>query len=180
MAAALRSATRPAPALLIAATAVIVSACQMSFSTGGLDYDKLETAITDELNTTYESVGQQVSSLECPRESPSPGKGDSLICTAEVGDQQVRVEATVTDEDYNVDFVTLDTLYDLSQTGAVLSEEISAQLGFPVTVTCGEGLRAVEVGSTLDCMAADELGAERVVQITASPVGEDDQWELLE
>lgn len=171
---------RPAPALLLAGTVLVLPACQMSVSTGGLDYDKLETAITDELNTTYQPIDQQVSSLECPRKSPPPGTGDKLVCTAEVGGQTVRVEATVTDDDYNVDFVTLDTLYNLPDTAAALSEEISNQVGFPVTVTCGAGLRAVEVGKFLDCTAADEAGVERTVRVTAAPVGENDEWELLD
>ncbi|MGE2837214.1 DUF4333 domain-containing protein [Mycobacterium sp. SMC-4] len=169
---------RSGPILLAAGAVLMLSACQFSMSTGGLDHDKLETAITDELNRTYQSLSQQVSSLECPRESP--GKGDKLICTAEVGDQQVRVEATVTDDDYNVDFVTLDTLYHLPDLAAALQEDISAQVGFPVVVTCGEGLRAVEIGTTFDCVAADEEGTERLVRVSAAPVGEDDQWELVE
>lgn len=180
MVSALQSAARSAPAILLAGTLLVLPACQMSVSTGGLDYDKLETAITDELNTTYSPISQQVSSLECPRKSPPPGKGDKLICTAEVGGQDVRVEATVTDDDYNVDFATLDTLYNLPDTAAALSDEVSAQVGFPVTVTCGAGLRAVEVGKFLDCTAADGGGAERTVRVTAGPVGEGDQWELLE
>ncbi|MEZ0339402.1 DUF4333 domain-containing protein [Mycobacterium sp. pV006] len=171
---------RPIRALLLTAAVLALPGCQFSLSAGGLDYDKLETAISDELNRTYESVSQRVSSLDCPRNEPPPGKGDKLTCTAQVGDQQVRVEATVTDDDYNVDFVTLDSLYDLANTSAVLSDELSAQLGFPVTVTCGEGLRAVAIGATLDCTAADESGTERVVRVTAAPVGEDDSWELLE
>ncbi|MGE2729508.1 DUF4333 domain-containing protein [Mycolicibacterium vaccae] len=171
---------RSAPALLVAGAMLALPACQMSVSTGGLDYEKLETAITDELNSSYQSVSEQVTSLDCPRESPGPGKGDKLICTAEVGGQQVRVEATVTDDDYNVDFVTLDSLYDLGVTGAALTDAVSAQLGVPVTVTCGQGLRSVAIGTTLDCVAADEAGTERIVRMTVAPVGQDDEWELLE
>lgn len=43
-----------------------------------------------------------------------------------------------------------------------------------------EGLKAVEIGQTFDCTAADEDGDERTVRLTAAPIGENDQWELLE
>ncbi|CAN3131564.1 DUF4333 domain-containing protein [Mycobacterium sp. smrl_JER01] len=168
-----------AAAALAGGAAVLMSACQFSIG-GGLDYDKLERAITDELNRSYASIDQQVSGVECPEQSSRPGKGDTFDCTAQVGGQTVRVESTVTDDDYNVDFSTRDTLYELASTATTLSEELSNQLGFPVTVDCGDGLKAVEVGDTFDCTAADDTGAERTVRITAAPAGENDSWELLE
>lgn len=173
-------ATRIPGALLPTCGAVLLlTACQFSFSSGGLDHAKLESAISDELNTTYETISQQVSSVDCPQDQ-NPGPGETIICTAQVGDQSVRVESTVTDEDYNVDFSTLDTLYDLPSVGSMLSDELTDQLGFPVTVSCGEGIMAVEIGQTFDCTAADEAGNERTVRLTAGAVGEDDHWELIE
>lgn len=166
-------------ALLTCASALLLTACSFSFSSGGLDHEKLQNAITDELNTSYETISQQVSSVDCPQDQ-NPGPGEKILCTAQVGDQSVRVESTVTDEDYNVNFETLDTLYDLPSVGTTLSDELTNQLGFPVTVTCGEGLKAVEIGQTFDCTAADDDGDERTVRLTAAPIGENDQWELLE
>lgn len=166
-------------ALLTCGSALLLTACSFSFSSGGLDHEKLQNAIADELNTSYETISQQVSSVDCP-EDQNPGPGEKILCTAQVGDQSVRVESTVTDEDYNVDFETLDTLYDLPSVGTTLSDELTNQLGFPVTVTCGEGLKAVEIGQTFDCTAADEDGDERTVRLTAGAIGENDQWELLE
>lgn len=168
-----------AAALLLVSGAAFLSSCQFSASTGGLDYDKLKTAITDELNKSYSSVDQKVSSIDCPEQSPAPEKGDKFTCTAEVSGQKVRVETTVTDDDYNVHFSTIDTLYDLNKTASSLTDELSAQLGFPVTVDCGEGLKSVEVGKTLDCTAVDESGDERTVRLTAAPIGEKDKWELV-
>lgn len=170
---------RTVPAALISCgAALVLSAC--SFSVGGLDYDKLEKAITDELNNSYSSINQKVSSVDCPEQSPSPKAGDKFECKAEVGGQTVRVDVNVKDDDYNVDYETRDTLYDLPSVSDTLSGELSSQLGFPVTVDCGEGLKTVEVGKTMDCTAADEEGVERTVQITAAPVGEEDSWELLD
>lgn len=173
------SARTASSVLMACGAALLASACQFSFG-GGLDYDKLEKGIADELNSSYSSIGQTVSSVDCPEQSPRPGKGDTFDCTAQVGDQTVRVESTVTDDDYNVDFKTKDTLYDLPSAATTLSEEISNELDFPVTVDCGEGLKAVEVGATFDCTAADEYGEERTVRVTAEPVGENDSWEIIE
>jgi hypothetical protein len=171
---------RTARATLIACgAAALASACQFSIG-GGLDYDKLEKAIAEELNSSYSSIGRQVSGVECPEQSPEPGKGATFDCTAEVDGQRVRVESTVTDDDYNVDFSTRDTLYDLPSTATALTDDLSNQLGFPVTVDCGGGLTAVEIGNTFDCTATDGGGQERVLRITAEPVGENDSWELLE
>ncbi len=175
--------TRSAPALVAVCTVLLASplaACQFSASTGGLDYNKLETAITDELNKSYSSISQKVSSVDCPQQSPSPAKGDKFVCTAEVGAEKVRVETTVTDDDYNVHFGTIDTLYDLPKTATSLTGDLSDQLGFPVTVDCGEGLKAVEVGKTLDCTATSAEGDQRTVRLTAAPVGESDKWELVD
>ncbi|MGE4365405.1 MAG: hypothetical protein AB7E41_24770, partial [Mycolicibacterium sp.] len=70
----LPSARTASSVLLACGAALLASACQFSIG-GGLDYDKLEKAITDELNTSYSSIDQTVSSVECPEQSPSPGKG---------------------------------------------------------------------------------------------------------
>ena len=165
--------------LISCGAALTMTACSFSIG-GGLDYQKLEDEITKELDSSYSSIGQQVSSLECPERSPSPKKGDTLECTADVGGQTVRVAATIKDDDYNVDFETKDTLYDLPSVAQTLAGEVSDKLGFEVTVDCGDGLKAVEVGATFDCVAADPEGETRTLQVTAAPVGESDSWELLE
>jgi len=171
--------TRTAPALLLSCgAALVVGAC--SFSTGGLDYAKLESKITEELDNSYSSINQKVSSVDCPEQSPEPKAGGKFECKAEVGGQTVRLEVTVNDDDYNVTYVTKDTLYDLSSVASTLGDEVSGQVDFPVTVDCGEGLKAVEVGKTFDCTAVDPQGAERTVRVTAEPVGEEDSWELTD
>ncbi len=167
---------RTAP-LLSCGAALVLSAC--SFSIGGLDYESLEAKITEELNNSYSSMNEKVSSVDCPEQSPSPEAGDSFECKAEVAGQTVRIDVKVKDDDYNVTYETKDTLYDLPTVAATLGDEVSEQIGFTVTVDCGEGLQAVEVGKTFDCTAADPQGEERTVQVTAAPVGEDDSWELL-
>ncbi|MBX7435179.1 DUF4333 domain-containing protein [Mycobacterium sp. Y57] len=174
-------ATRTLHALLVTGGAALaLTACSFSIGAGGgLDFEKLQSAITDELNKSYAPISQEVTSVECPTDEPRPAPGATLVCTAQVADQEIRVESTVTNEDYDVNFKTLDSLYDLPSTSDTLSDELTDQLGFPVTVTCGDGLQAVEIGSTFDCTAADPNGEERTVRVTAGAVGEQDHWELL-
>ena len=76
-------------------------------------------------------------------------------------------------------FDTLDAVYDLSAAGGRLSQGISEEYGFDVGVTCGDGLRVVEIGRSFECTATDPTGDTRTVRVTAAAVGEDDHWEVL-
>ncbi len=164
--------------LLALAAAPAIASCHVSVSAGGPDFTKLETAITDELNKSYTAISRRVSSVECPSDT-KPKTGETFICNADVDGNTVRVQAKVTDDDGNVDFRTLDTLFDLSRTADGLSRQITEDRGFDVTVTCGDGLKVVEVGQSFECEAADTAGATRTVKVTAGAPGENDQWELL-
>lgn len=173
---------RPKPSLsLFAAAAVAAGAtgCSFSASVGGPDYQKLEAGITDELNKSYSSISRQVSDVDCPRQASTPKPGDSFICTADLDDNPVRVQVKVEDDQQNVTFSTLDVVYDLSETAKGLARDISEDRGFAVTVTCGDGLKVVEVGQTFECTAADRRGDTRTVQVTAGAVGADDRWEIV-
>jgi hypothetical protein len=157
-----------------------LAGCQFSFSAGGPDYEKLENAITDELNKNYATISREVSAVDCPRPSQAPKAGDTFICNADVDGHNVRVEATVTDADYNIDFHTRDVVYNLPDTGSTLTEALSDEYDFAVTVACGDGLRVVEAGHSFECTATDPTGDTRTVKVTAGAVGEDDQWEVVE
>ena len=169
------------PLLVLAMTIPVLAGCQFSFSAGGgPDYEKLETAIAAELNTQYESISRQVAAVECPRPDDAPKSGDTITCVADLDGEDVRVETTFTDDDYNVDFATIDTVYDLDDTAGGLAEQISAEYGFDVTVECGDGIKVVEVGSTFECSAADRSGDTRAVVVTAGGPDENDRWEVVE
>ncbi|MDZ4264704.1 MAG: DUF4333 domain-containing protein [Mycobacterium sp.] len=170
--------SRPFLALLMLAP--LAAGCQFSFSSGGPDYEKLETAIADELNTQYSAISRQVSAVECPRPSTPPKAGSSFNCIADLDGNDVRVEVKFTDDDYNVDFATLDSVYDLATTGEGLSEEVSKDYGFDVTVRCGNGLKVVAVGDSFDCEAADRRGDTRPVRVTAGGPDDKDTWEVIE
>jgi hypothetical protein len=159
--------------------AFALSSCSFNFSAGGPDYEKLEGGITDELNTAYAKMSRQVSSVDCPRQPDTPKAGDTFICTADVEGNAVRVEVELADDE-SADFSTLDVLFDLPDTAKGLAREISAEHGFAVTVTCGEGLEVVAIGESFECIAADEAGDTRTVKVTAGEVGVEDRWELVE
>ena len=166
-------------AALLLATSVL-SGCQVSLGSGGLDYGKLENAIAAELNNNYAAISRHVAGVDCPRQAQAPKAGDTLICSADLEGQTVRVRATVSDENYNVKFDSLDAVYDLSAVNGRLSHGLSEEYGFDVTVTCGDGLRVVEIGRSFECAATDPTGDTRTVRVTAAAVGEDDHWEVLE
>lgn len=167
----------PLAALLLAPA---MAGCQFTASADTLDYTKVENAIADELNASYAAFAQQVSAVDCPRSSEEPKAGDSFVCTASVGGQTVRVEAKVTDDDFNVSFSTLDALFDLESTSGTLTDSLSEQYGFDVSVTCGEGLKVVPIGQSFDCTAVDPQGNTRTVRLTAGAVGESDHWEVVD
>lgn len=158
---------------------VALAGCSFSMSAGGPDYAKLEGAITDELNANYQKIDREVSEVECVRPANAPKAGDTFICNADVDGSTVRVQVVVSDDEENVEYSTLDVLYDLTQTAQGLTKEISADRGFAVTVTCGEGLKVVEVGDSFECTAADRRGDTRPVKVTAGGIDEDDRWELI-
>lgn len=155
-----------------------LAGCQVSVGGGGLDYPKLERLITDGLNKSFEPVSQKVSSVECPRE-PKPKTGDTFVCNADVDGNKVRVEVTVTNDDGNVDYKSLDLLVDREQTAKVVARDISKDRGFTVRVDCGDGLTVVENGGSFNCSAADPQGATRTVKVTPSQTGDKPRWVIV-
>ncbi len=163
----------------IAAPVLSLTACSFSFSAGGPDYAELETSIADELKDTYSEISPNAPSVTCPRSQADPKPGDTFICDADVDGEKVRVEVTVKDDEGNVKFSTLDIVYDLPRTERLLGSEIESQMGFPVTVKCGTGLKIVPVGDSFTCSAFDENSVEKTVEVTASEVGKDN-WRIVD
>jgi hypothetical protein len=174
------TATVPRIALaVIAASMLSLTACNFSFSAGGPDYEKLEKTISDDLKDTYSEITPNAPTVTCPRDQPDPKKGDTFICTADVDGEPVRVEVKVNDDDGNVGYSTLDVVYDLTRTEEMLDGEIESQVGFPVTVNCGTGLKIVPVGDSFTCKAVDEASVEKTVEVTAVEVGKDN-WRIID
>ena len=166
--------------LVAAALTAVAAIAGCSFSFGGPDYQKLSSQITDELNKSYSSLGHKVTSVDCPKQDPTPKTGDKFNCTADVEGAKVRVEVEVTSDNYDVKYSTLDKLFDLPITAQKVGEQLTEQYGFDVTVDCGEGLKAVEGGTTFECTASDPNGEEKQVEITAGKGEADDSIQLLD
>lgn len=157
-----------------------MASCSFSFTAGGPDYGKLESAIADKLNAQYAKLSREVSGVRCPRQQKTPKTGDVFICDAEVEGQNVRVEVTVDDDDHNVSYSTLDTIFDLESVGRDLTRDVSADYGFKVAVDCGAGLKVVANGRSFDCTASNRKGDTRTVRLTAGGPDKDDNWEVLD
>lgn len=162
----------------IAASTLSLTACSFSFSSGGgLDYDKLQTTVSDDIKSTYSDMVTEAPPVTCDKPK-DPKPGDTFICTGDVQGQPLRVEVTLKDDQGNVDYKEVDLLYDLPRTAETLGPEIQSQVGFPVTVDCGEGLKSVEKGGTFECQAFDENSTAKTVKVTATQFGKV-KWELV-
>jgi len=153
--------------------------CNASVSIGGPDYGALEKNITTELDNAYASMSRKVSSVKCPRLADDPKAGDTFVCVADLGGNDVRVDVTVENDEGAVKFTTRDVVFDLAATANGLTTDVASQVGFPVTVDCGQGLKIVEVGSTFTCTALDAQGDSGTIEVTARNAGDSD-WRLVE
>ncbi|MFD3704233.1 DUF4333 domain-containing protein [Nocardia sp. NPDC058658] len=153
--------------------------CSGSISIGGPDYDALEKDITAELDKAYAPMSRKVDSVKCPRLADDPKKGETFVCTAVLDGNDVRVDVKVEDDEGSVTFTTRDIAFDLAATANSLTTDVAAQVGFPVTVDCGQGLKIVEVGSVFTCTALDEQGESGTIEVTARNEGGSD-WRLVE
>lgn len=153
--------------------------CNASVSFGGPDYEALEKDITTELDNAYASMSRKVSSVKCPRLADDPKAGDTFVCIADLAGNDVRVDVKVEDDEGAVKFTTRDIVFDLAATANGLSTDVASQVGFPVTVDCGQGLKIAEVGSTFTCSALDAQGDSATIEVTARNAGDSD-WRLVE
>ncbi|MFC6009784.1 DUF4333 domain-containing protein [Nocardia lasii] len=153
--------------------------CSASFSVGGPDYDKLEKNIATELDTAYASMSRKVTSVECQEPSGKPKKGDTFVCVADLDGNDVRVDVVAENDEGGVKFTTRDVVFDLAATANGLNTDVTDQVGFPVTVDCGQGLKVVEVGTAFTCTALDPQGTEATIEVTARNEGGSD-WRLVQ
>ncbi|HZN83430.1 MAG TPA: DUF4333 domain-containing protein [Mycobacterium sp.] len=159
------------------AGAVALTGCQSPFTSAEPDYEALESYVFDEVNGDFPSqISREVSGVDCPRQADTVTSGESFVCTVDVDGHAVRVEVTAKNE--GLDFNTLDMVYDLGPAAQDFADQISNEVEFPITLSCGEGLKVVPIGDSFECTAADEYGDTRTIRITANPDGE--FWEVLD
>ncbi|BDH57377.1 DUF4333 domain-containing protein [Tsukamurella sp. PLM1] len=166
----------------IAGIAALVSLVPLTSACGlfdtKLDFDKLESQISDKLDAEYSKAGYKVDSVSCDKSESKPKPGAVFTCDAKVKDAVVPVKVTVRDKDMNVDFITTAKLYDLAKSGTQLEPEVSAKLNDKVTVDCGNGLKAVEPDKSYTCKVTDSSGAKGTLTYKVGPMDGQDSWEV--
>lgn len=150
---------------------LVASAC--SFSIGGPDYAKLEASISEEINTAFESFDTTTTMVDCP-EQDNLDVGAQFICTVQLtdldGDMRVTVE--VVSDDLDVEFNTLDLLYDMRVVEAAIAEDQTSELGIEIAVDCGDDrLQAIEGGASFECTATDPEGFSATVDVVTDNEG---------
>ncbi|MEU4599807.1 DUF4333 domain-containing protein [Nocardia sp. NPDC023988] len=175
-----RTARRPVFRVVLSAlvSPLALAGCSGFISIGGPDYEALEKEIATELDKAYAPISRKVESVKCPRLADEPATGDTFICVAKVEDKDVRVDVRVEDDEGAVKFTTRDIAFDLATTAAGISTDASNQLGFAVTVDCGQGLKIAEVGSTFTCTAVEAEGDSATIVVTARNDGSS-SWEIV-
>lgn len=158
-------------AVVAAGIALVASAC--SFSVGGPDYAKLEASISEEVNTAFASFDTTTSSVECP-EQDNLDVGAEFICTVQLtdldGDMRVNVE--VVSGDLDVEFNTIDLLYDMRQVETTIADDQTSQIGVDIAVDCGDDrLQAIEGGTSFECTATDPDGFTATVEVATDTEG---------
>ncbi len=157
--------------IFTAGLAILASAC--SVSVGGPDYAKLEGSISEEVNTAFASFDTTTTDVECP-EQDNLDVGSEFICTVQLSDLDgdMRVTVEVVNDDLDVEFNTLDLLYDMRKVETAIAEDQSTQSGLDIAVDCGEDrLQAVEGGAPFECTATDPDGFTATVEVVTDNEG---------
>lgn len=89
------------------------------------------------------------------------------------------VKVTVKDEDMRIEFVETKKLYDLPKVGPSILAEVQKQLGQPVIVACGTGLKAAAPGESFPCQVVNKADAtdRLTIDYKVGPMDGADRWE---
>ena len=135
--------------------------------------EDLQTKVADELNKSYEQSGldKKVSSVKCPDQMSTAENGKTYVCTADLENNKVRVGVVM--EDQSIKSITsLDAVYDLAKLSKDLTDQKTKEVGHPVAVNCGTGLKVVPAGDKFTCEYIDgetKTTIEVTAKIEATP-----------
>ena len=165
----------------IALPMLSLTACNFSASSGNsLDYDKLQTTISDDMKSTYSDILPEAPPVTCQKPEAEPKPGDKFICTGDVSGQPIRVEVTVKDDQFNVDYQEDGPPLRPAPYGAGVGYRDRIADGIP-----GHGGPAVQVskavakGDTFTCQALDENSVPKTVEVTATQFGKV-TWQIVD
>jgi len=140
--------------LTTAAASVMLAGCSGSVSVGGsgIDQQKLQDEITANVKSVVPSV--QDVAVTCPSDI-ALAKGTSFNCTAAIGDQDLTVKVTQTDDEGNVEYTQDQALLDLDKLQRELNAGLAKQVGGSWTTTCdslgSNRYRVGALGSDFKC-----------------------------
>lgn len=139
-------------AVLVILPVLLLAGCS------GDDYD-VETAereIGRFVDRTYEGI--ETGEVTCPDDVDAE-EGTTFDCVAEVDDQELTIEVTMTDDEGNATFEATQAVLDLTRAEEAMSSDIGAQIGATVEVSCGErDFLVKDPGDTFECTATDDDG----------------------
>ncbi|MCE5292621.1 MAG: DUF4333 domain-containing protein [Nocardiaceae bacterium] len=137
--------------------------------------DDLQQTVADELNKSYEQsgLGKKVSTVHCPDQMNNSENGKTYVCTADLENNKVRVGVVM--EDGSIKSITsLDAVYDLAKLSKDLTDQKTKEVGHPVAVNCGTGLKVVPAGDKFTCEYVDgttKTTIDVTAKIEATPTG---------
>jgi hypothetical protein len=158
---------------LLAVPVLVLGACS---TTRMLDRDAVGDLIVEAVE---EGIGLTPTNVSCP-EVEDPDDGTTFECTATLDGQTLRIDGVVTDADEGtVEVVNADAVLFVDLLEATIADDFGVQLGFPVSVDCGDTVVRVEqVGARFTCSATDEIGDEADVQVDVLDVEGNIAYEL--
>lgn len=151
---------------IVLGSAAVLSAagCSGSVSVGGtgIDQQKLQDEITSQVKTVVPSVDNVT--VTCPPDIPL-AKDTNFTCTAAIGDQQLKVKVTQTDDQGNVEYLQEQALLDLDKLETTLDPQLVEQLGGQWKTVCEPVGRsryyALEPGKDFECYTTGRSGDGR-------------------
>lgn len=111
-----------------------------------------------------------ITSVSCP-DAASAGPGVPIECSVAVGDQDLPVAV-----DFSSDGVILvkpeAELLDGAAAAEQLADTFTAELGIPTSVECAAPYIVLTPGTTFECVATDDQGVARVLDVTVDQAGQ--------
>lgn len=141
-----------------------------------LDPERLDALVESAI---VDGIAVQPTVIDCP---PVTGivDGTTFTCEVTLDGQPLRMEGEVVDASQGtVEVVNLDAVLLVELLEWVIADDVTRQLGEPITVDCGDGeVIVAEVGAELLCAARDTVGNEVPVSVVVDDAEGNVSYEL--
>lgn len=161
---------------VVSVIASIVGLSSGCASERSLDPERVDALVESAI---VDGIGVQPTRIDCP---PVTGivDGTTFTCEVTLDGQPLRMEGEVVDAAQGtVEVVNVDSVLLVELLEWVIADDVTRQLGEPITVDCGDGqLIVAEVGSELMCAARDTVGNEVPVSVVVDDAEGNVSYEL--